>query len=106
MSVRIENIFVGASAAAGKEEFLALFESSSVKIERIVSNAHSSRAGFWYDQAEHEWVMLVRGAATLEFADGQLIDLEEGDWLNIPPHARHRIRQTASDTVWLAVRIG
>jgi cupin 2 domain-containing protein len=105
MSVRVHNIFADGSAAGGEEKFLALFESSSVKIERIVSNAHSSPANFWYDQAEHEWVMLVRGGATLEFAYGRSFELKEGDYLNIPPHVRHRIRQTAPDTIWLAVHV-
>lgn len=106
MSLRVYNIFADASVAAGEENFLALFESSSVRIQRIVSNAHGSPAGFWYDQAEHEWVMLMRGRATLEFADGQSIELKEGDCLNIPPHVRHRIRDTAANTVWLAVHVG
>jgi cupin 2 domain-containing protein len=105
MSLRIDNIFADASTAAGEENFLALFENDSVKIERIVSNVHSSPAGLWYDQAEHEWVMLVRGGATLEFADGQWIELKEGDCLTIPPHVRHRIQRTAPDTVWLAVHV-
>jgi cupin 2 domain-containing protein len=62
-------------------------------------------AGFWYDQAEHEWLMLVRGHAMLEFADGKLVELKEGDYLDIPPHVRHRVQQTAPDTVWLAVHV-
>ena len=105
MSVRVDNIFAGASAAAGEEKFLTLFESDSVKIERIASHAHSSPPGFWYDQAEQEWVILMRGQATLEFADGELVELKEGDSLAIPPHAKHRVKQTAPETVWLAVHM-
>jgi cupin 2 domain-containing protein len=105
-SVRVHSIFADASAAGSEEKFLALFENDSVKIERIVSNAHSSPAGFWYDQAEHEWVMLVRGQAMLEFVDGTLVELKEGDYLTILPHLKHRVRQTATDTIWLAVRSG
>jgi cupin 2 domain-containing protein len=105
MSVRVRNIFTGVSAVAGEESFLTLFESDAVKIERIVSHAHSSPLGFWYDQAEQEWVILVRGQATLEFADGRLVELKEGDYLAIAPHAKHRVQQTASETVWLAVHL-
>jgi cupin 2 domain-containing protein len=105
MNLRVNNIFAGASAAAGKENVLTLFESGSVKIERIASHAHSSRPGFWYDQSEKEWVILVRGDATLEFADGELVELKEGDYLAIPPHVKHRVQQTAPETVWLAVHV-
>ena len=40
-----------------------------VRIERIVSLGQASPAGYWYDQAEAEWVMLLTGAARLRFAD-------------------------------------
>jgi cupin 2 domain-containing protein len=105
MVVRVDNIFAGASAGMGKENLLTLFESDAVKIERIVSQAHSSPPGFWYDQAEEEWVMLVRGQATLEFAGGELVKLKEGDYLAIPPYVKHRVQQTAPETVWLAVHV-
>jgi cupin 2 domain-containing protein len=48
---------------------------------------------------------LVRGQATLEFAGGELVELKEGDYLAIPPHVKHRVRQTASETIWLAVHM-
>lgn len=105
MNIRVNNIFAGASAGAGQEKFLTLFESIGVRMERIVSHAHSSPPGFWYDQAEQEWVILMRGQATLEFADGELVELKEGDSLAIPPHAKHRVKQTAPETVWLAVHM-
>lgn len=105
MVVRWNNVFAGASAVVGEESFLTLFESGSVKIERIVSHSHSSPPGFWYDQTEEEWVILMRGLATLEFAGNKLIELKEGDYLVIPPHAKHRVKRTAPETVWLAVHV-
>jgi cupin 2 domain-containing protein len=105
MNIRASNILAGASADAGQEDFLTLFESDSVKVERIVSHAHSSPPGFWYDQAEKEWVILMRGQATLEFAEGELVELREGDSLAIPSHFKHRVKQTAPETVWLAVHV-
>lgn len=102
---RVDNIFADASAVVGEEGFLTLFESDAVKIERIVSHTHSSPPGFWYDQAEEEWVILMRGQATLEFAGGKLVELKEGDCLAIPPHVKHRVQQTMAETVWLAVHV-
>ena len=105
MITRAENIFAALPEKLRHEHFLSLFETQAVRIERIVSRSHSSPAGFWYDQPHHEWIMLVRGHATLEFADGELVELKEGDYLAIPPHVKHRVQQTASETIWLAVHM-
>jgi cupin 2 domain-containing protein len=77
----------------------------AVRIERIVSRGEASPDGFWYDQAEAEFVLVLSGAARLSFADGEVTALAPGDWLDIPPHRRHRVDWTDPDqpTVWLAV---
>ena len=77
-----------------------------VKIERIVSRGHRSPPGFWYDQPESEFVLLLSGAASLLFdGDDEAVYLEAGDCLTIPPRRRHRVEWTdpGRDTVWLAV---
>jgi cupin 2 domain-containing protein len=105
MPLSVKNIFASTGNAAGAEEFSTLFANSAVKIERIVSHSHSSPAGFWYDQAENEWVIVLRGAATLEFPDGEIAEMTEGDYLVIPRHVRHRIARTSETTIWLAVHL-
>ena len=78
------------------------------RIERIVSHGHTAPADpeSWFDQEEDEWVMVVDGAARLEFAepDGEL-ELFAGDAVWLPAHRRHRVAWTDPDrpTVWLAV---
>lgn len=77
-----------------------------VRIERIVSLGQASPPGFWYDQDEAEWVVLLAGAARLHFADEPAARLlAPGDWLAIAPHRRHRVEWTdpAQPTIWLAV---
>ena len=101
----VKNLFANISNAKRGEEFLALFENATTRIERIVSRAHTSPAGFWYDQEEDEWVMVLRGTATLEFTDGELVELKEGDYLTIPRHVKHRVAQTSEETIWLAVHL-
>jgi len=78
---------------------------AAVRIERIVSHGQASPPGFWYDQDEAEFVVLLAGAARLRFADGEVVALGPGDWLDIAPHHRHRVEWTQPDapTVWLAV---
>ena len=82
-----------------------LAEGDGVRIERIVSAGHASPEGFWYDQPAREFVLVVRGCARLELADGETLELEAGGWADIPAHRRHRVAWTAPDepTVWLAV---
>ena len=51
------------------ERFTELLAHPGVRIERIVSTGQCSPPGFWYDQAEGEWVALLSGEAGLRFAD-------------------------------------
>ena len=99
------NLFADLPARVDGETFVTLFENTAAKIERIVSHSHSSPAGFWYDQADDEWVIVLRGSATLEFASGELVEMKEGDYLTIPRHAKHRVGRTSEETIWLAVHI-
>lgn len=83
-----------------------LSESKHVRIERIVSTGHASPEGFWYDQREHEWVVVLRGAAQLQFEDEvSPLTMMPGDQLLIRAHRRHRVVMTSPNepTVWLAV---
>jgi cupin 2 domain-containing protein len=105
MTPAAENIFDHMPSSSPGERFFTLFENSSVKIERIVSHSHSSAEGFWYDQTEDEWVIVLRGEATLEFAGGELIEMNEGDYLSIPHRVKHRVSRTGPTTIWLAVHV-
>jgi len=101
----IGNIYSGIANVAGQEEFLTLFENGAVQIVRIVSQSYSSPENFWYDQVEAEWVIVLRGTATLEFETGTLVALNPGDHVMIPSHTKHRVHQTGPETVWLAVHV-
>jgi cupin 2 domain-containing protein len=100
------NLFRQIPADLAEELVETLGSTANVRIERIVSRGHVSPPGFWYDQEEHEFVLLVSGRARLEFADGAAaVDFAAGDWLVIPAHRQHRVAWTDPDqeTVWLAV---
>ena len=66
-----------------EEVFHELLKARSATLEHIVSHGQSSPAGFWYDQEQDEWVMLLQGEATLEFESSDL-PLTRGDALTIP----------------------
>ncbi|HPF57330.1 MAG TPA: cupin domain-containing protein [Candidatus Competibacteraceae bacterium] len=86
-----------------EEVFTELLRQGAMRIERIVSNGHASPEGFWYDQNEHEWVLLLEGEAEIQFIDGQRTHLTRGDALHLPAHTRHRVSLTSCPAIWLAV---
>jgi cupin 2 domain-containing protein len=103
--VRKHNVYDRVPDDSREEVFEVLAQSGSVKIERIVSSGQSSPAEGWYDQALYEWVIVLRGEASIQFEDDAVVDLSEGDYINIPAHKRHRVVSTSvtPETIWLAV---
>lgn len=103
----LANLFADLPAASETAERLqTLLERSGLRIERIVSTGQSSPPGFWYDQPDAEWVVLLTGDAQLRFADEpQARSLYPGDFVEIVPHRRHRVDATSADVpaVWLAI---
>ena len=98
------NLFSELPSNLQEELIEKLVDAPDMRIERIISTGHASPPGFWYDQAESEWVVVLRGEATLEFEDGAHI-LKPGDYVLIPAHCKHRVNSTSQNepTVWLAV---
>ncbi|MBP5998751.1 MAG: cupin [Azonexus sp.] len=93
-------------STATDEQFSQLLARPGLRIERIVSTGQCSPAGFWYDQPDGEWVLLIQGDARLRFADeAEVRHLKAGDFVDIAPHRRHRVDWTAPGeiTIWLAV---
>lgn len=101
------NLFAGLPADLPDELFTTLLDAPTVRVERIISHGHASPDGFWYDQDQAEWVVLLRGAARLRFED-RVLDLRPGDFVHIPAQQKHRVEWTTPDepTVWLAVHHG
>jgi cupin 2 domain-containing protein len=64
MTVKVKNIFHDLPELSDQEELSILFQKPCATIERIVSQSHSSPPGFWYDQDEDEWAIVLRGDAT------------------------------------------
>jgi len=101
------NLFADLPERLPKEFVQTLLQIADVRIERIISHGHASPEGFWYDQGQHEWVVVLKGAAKLQFEDGT-IEMKTGDFINIPAFKKHRVEWTTPDepTIWLGVRYG
>jgi len=98
------NLFAEIPSNLPDELFTTLLQAANVRIERIISHGHASAPDFWYDQPQHEWVIVLKGAARLQFEDG-MVEMKVGDFINIPAFKKHRVEWTTPDepTIWLAV---
>ncbi len=104
--MNLSNVFQGIPSDLREEFFEELLRTAELRIERIVSRGHGSPEGFWYDQEQHEWVMVLKGKAGLNMeGHGEIMILGPGDWVNIPARCRHRVEWTHAEeeTVWLAI---
>jgi cupin 2 domain-containing protein len=104
-----KNLFQDLPVHLPAEVSQTLLTAAQVRIERIISHGHASPEGFWYDQDQHEWVVVLRGAARLRFEDANaILNMQPGDCVNIPAHQKHRVEWTPPNepTIWLAVHYG
>ena len=102
----MNNLFANLPKDLPEELVEVLAENKHVRIERIISTGQASPNGFWYDQKEHEWVVVLKGEAKLLFEDDdEPIHMKMGDHISIRMHRKHRVAWTTpvEPTIWLAV---
>ena len=100
------NLFANLPVASEDEIFESVLERPGLRLHRIVSNGQSSPPTGWYDQNDHEWVVILSGSAGLEIEGEKTIrTLRPGDYVYLPAHLRHRVAWTDKNhpTVWLAI---
>jgi len=106
LKLKCGNIYSKIPDAKNKEVFQALLVNKKLKIERIISHGQITEKGKWLKEAHDEWVILLKGAASLRFLkDNRLIKLSSGDYVFIPANTSHRLEWTSlqEKTIWLAV---
>ena len=79
----MDNLFAGLPRSTlENEQFCELLARPGLRIERIVSTGQASPEGFWYDQPDGEWVLLIQGEAGLRFTDeAEARHLRAGDFV-------------------------
>ncbi len=101
-----KNIYENIPFVLPDEVFENILDQPTFRLERIVSMEHSTPEGEWYDQDKNEWVILLRGSASLRLEErAQPITLKPGDYIFLPAHCRHRVEWTARNmqTIWLTI---
>lgn len=105
MSQIPDNLFKSLPETLQYEAVTHILNRPGVRIERIVSRGHTAPESGWFDQTEHEWVMVMQGEGHLEFEEGRVLIMRAGDHLIIPAHTKHKVVWTkpGEPTLWLAV---
>ncbi len=100
-----KNIFTDIPKELKEELFEEIISNKNVKIERIVSEGHTSPKEGWYESKQNEWVMILQGEAILSFEDAENVELKNGDYFNISALTKHKVSHTSKEqkTIWLAI---
>jgi len=103
--IKSSNIFEAIPKTLDTEAVSTLIQKGDLKVERIVSKGHTSPESGWYNQAQDEWVIVLKGAATISFEHKEEVNLQAGDYINIPCHTKHKVSwtQPENETIWLAI---
>jgi len=101
----MKNLLRNIPKSISKERFETLVENEHIHIERIISKGHTSPEEGWHDQDRNEFVLVLKGAARLEFEGGRVVSMCAGDWLEISAGEKHRVAWTdgEGETIWVAI---
>lgn len=101
----LANLFDALPDASLGEVFTELLNRPGIRVERIVSKGQVSEPDFWYEQSEHEWLIVLQGSAQLSYETGVSQALRVGDHCLIEAGVKHRVSYTSEnpECIWLAV---
>lgn len=99
------NIFSQIPNSLKDEIFEDIVSSKNIKIERIISDGHTSPKEGWHESDKNEWVIVLQGNAILSYEQEKDVVLKAGDYINIPALKKHKVSFTSKSekTIWLAV---
>lgn len=103
MTIPAIHNLLASDATEDREIISTLLQTQAFRLEQIHSHGQPTPPGDWYDQPQPEWVLLVHGEAALTFESGEMLTLQQGDYLLIPARCRHRVESCSPDAVWLAL---
>ena len=85
------NLFAHLDPNTEEEKVDIMYRNAHARVERIVSSGQVSPEGFWYEQDEDEWVLVLQG-------EGRIL----------PAGKRHRVSYTSQNPpcIWLCVFSG
>ena len=106
LAIATGQLFTNILPKSVDEQTDVLLETATLRLLRIVSIGHSTPKDEWYIQNDNEWVVLLSGHASLQFAEESVErPMVPGAWMLIPKGVQHRVIATAEDSpsIWLAL---
>lgn len=99
MNKEIFNIYKNIKFSEDRELEEIIYEDRDIKILRTMSLNQVTQV---YDQKEIELVFLISGSAKIKFIKGKILELEEGDFLEIKAHEKHQV-VFQNKAVWICI---
>jgi cupin 2 domain-containing protein len=100
--LEMNNLFTDDTPPPTGERFDTVLAHRNLVVERIVSSARITPGE--YVQAQDEWVVLLRGQATLDVA-GRQMAMTSGDHVFLPSGTPHTVKSVSQGAMWLAVHL-
>ena len=97
--------FSAIEGAIGNEEFLTLLDSETVKVQRSFLMLPRARRSSGTNNLTPSGCCWFAAMQYWSLRADERLELNEGDYLAIPPHARHRVDETGQETIWLVVHL-
>ncbi len=102
--MEIKNIYLQKNKNSKSEIIEDIIFTKSFRLEKISSFGYPTPNNKWYNQDKNEWVLLLKGQATLKFKkDVSRINLKEGDYIFLEKHLEHRVEYVSKDAIWLCI---
>jgi len=100
-----KNFFEQKEVKDGKEDFSNIFSSRGLQIKRIISKGYRTPETKWLKDDTDEFVILLRGSASIRFFNGEIKRMKSGDYLHIPSGTKHKVTYTSKKPCcyWLAI---
>ncbi len=99
-----KNIYNSSVLNKQEEVIEEILSTKSFRLEKISSFGHRTPDNEWYDQDNDEWVLLLKGRATILFQiQNKTVNLKEGDYFLIKKHIKHRVEYVSEDALWLCI---
>ncbi len=101
-----ENLLGVSLPQEGEERKVLIQKGHDWRLELIASCSYSNEKGFWYKQSENEWILLLRGSATLILKEpDQVHEMNVGNHLYLAPYRPHHVLRTdpSPGTLWVAL---
>ncbi|VEU60532.1 nif11 domain/cupin domain protein [Mycoplasmopsis bovigenitalium] len=86
----------------GEEYTHKIIDSGKNRVEIIYSKNASTN---WLEENNIELAFLIKGEAKILDSNNKIYNLKQGDCLRINSNQRHKVLNTSTDSIWIAIHL-